>query len=189
MSSPQKRNPAPISSHTQCHFPGPRGPPVFLWVCQHVAGLLGLAERWVPVVTLPRNPGFSLLAGMQRFLLKQISFNLLIAFCFSEGSSAQVTGYPRKAGGARGIWKLRGSSAPGPGSPFAAGSLIWGTFPLSPLSKAIEPLPPSSLTGLKTPFSGRVDGARANSQSLYSTNSEGQLWSQLLPSHFVRKQR
>lgn len=148
-----ERNPAPLSSHTQCHFPGPWGPPVFSGVCRPVAGLPGLAERRVCVVTLARSPGFSLLSGMQCFLLKRISFNLLTAFCFSEGLNAQVTRYPRRRG-ARGIWKLGGSSAPGPGSPFAAGSLVWGTFSLSPLPKAIKPLPPSSLAISKPPFRG-----------------------------------
>lgn len=127
-----KRNPAPISSHTQCHFPGPRGTPVFLWLCQHVAGLLGLAKRCVHVVTLPRNPGFSLMAGMQCFLLKQISFNLLTAFCFSEGGVICSSYQLPTEGGHTGHLETQGQFSPKAWESFCGWFSDLGNF--SPLS-------------------------------------------------------
>lgn len=160
MSSPQKETLLPSAVTPGATSPDPGDHPS-LWVCQQVAGLLGLAMHCVWVVTtLSRNPGFSLMAGMQCFLLKQISFNLRLRSTSARGYLLKLPVTHGRRGVHRAFKKLRGSPAPGPGGPFAAAALIWGTFPLSPLS---EPLPPSPLTDLKTPISGRKDGARAKS--------------------------
>lgn len=156
-------------SHQQssrCHFPDPGDHPSF---CVFASMRLAFwAWLRAVVTTLSRNPGFSLMAAMQCFLLKQISFNLRLRSTSARGYLLKLPVTHGKRGVHRAFGKLRGSSAPGPGGPFAAASLIWGTFLLSPLS---EPLPPSPLTDLKTPISGRKEGARAKSLRTVSPSS------------------